>query len=172
MLQRLEALRGRPHVVRHDRDEVIQDNDLSHSPRLPCGSLIETPYPSAKYGTGGEGRELHVRRQHIDAVDEFAVHFFGRIESLQGLADQPERVHRLQRWVLGGRDSRRSADQRLICNSATRGRMNDFTRFGPAGRRIDFPPLGGGFYQNGAGTAPALRSGIQNARIELEFPVT
>jgi len=34
------------------------------------------------------------------------------------------------------------------------------------------PLLCGGLHQHGAALAPALRNGVQNARIELELPVT
>ena len=101
-VERVEPLLGRPHVIADDGDEVVEHDDLAHAGDRLRRAVVDMPDLAAEHRAGRDGRELHARRHHVDAVDRLAVDLVGRVEPLERLADQREVLRVLQRRI-GGR---------------------------------------------------------------------
>ena len=172
IIERIEALLGRPHVIADHRDQIVQHDDLLHARDFLGGAVVDLADLAAEHRACRQGRELHAGQHRVDAVDGLAVDLVRRVEALQRLADQHEVLRVLERDVLRRRLAaraqrparRRQACARSPCGSPRRSRSCSL----PARPAI---ACAAACTSMARALAPALRSGVQNARIELELPV-
>ncbi len=96
---------GGPHVIADDRDEIVENDDLS-DPRHGLRPLVvDMRDLAAEHRAARERGDLYARRPRVDAVNGFAVDLVGRVEPFQRLADQLEIRCGLERRILRRRQS-------------------------------------------------------------------
>ena len=71
-----------PHMVADDRHQIIQHHDLSHSGNRFSSTIIDVRDRTTEHGARRVGRELHSRRQDVDAVRGLAIDLVGSVEAL------------------------------------------------------------------------------------------
>ena len=151
IVERLQPLLGRPHVIADHRHQVVEHDDLAHAGTALAAAVVDVRDLAAEHRAGRERRELHARQHGVDAVDRLAVDLVGRVEALQRLADQLEILRILQRRILRRRDSAAArVDQRAVAERAAACGMRDLAVRRRAACRVDLPLLRGRLHQHGA----------------------
>ncbi|PZV34504.1 hypothetical protein B5V02_32055 [Mesorhizobium kowhaii] len=92
-----ELLESGAHVLRHDRDGIIQANDLAHALDRHSSCFIDMRQRAAENRTGRDSRDPHPWQLHVDAENGFAVDLVGRVDALGGGSDQLEELRVLER---------------------------------------------------------------------------
>ena len=67
-LERRQALLGRPHMIRHDRNRVVESNDLPHALDGLGGRVVQALQATAEHRRLRQRRNLHTRRAGVDAI--------------------------------------------------------------------------------------------------------
>ena len=108
-VERVETLLGRPEVIAHHGNGIVEPQDVAAPPRayaLRVGDLREL---AAEHGAHRDGRDLHARDLDIDAVDGLAAHLVRRVEALLRRADQCPGLGILERHLLSAAARSRQA---------------------------------------------------------------
>ena len=149
-VERRQSLLGRPHVICHDGNRVVEADNLAHSFDCPGLGVIDADQLAADYWTRSDRGDLHSGQSHVDAVLGFAVHLCRSIESLGGGADQFEILRVLQSNLRRHRQLRGFIGQRAVRQLAAGRRVGDDSSARPTRRRVHAPGLGGSGHQHGA----------------------
>ena len=139
-------------MIAHDREQVLQGNDLPHAGDLFRLAVIDVPDLAAKYGAGQQRRELHPRRQDVDSVNRLAVDLLRRVEPLERLADQLEVGYCFELRLARRRESSRLLYQRRVRQRTPARWVDNLATLGAASIRIRPPAARRRLYQHGART--------------------
>ncbi len=83
-IERFEALFCGPEMIADDGHQIVEHDDLAHAGNgFGARRRRRAPTLPPNTGLGGDRGELHARRQHVDAVERFAVDLVGRVEPLE-----------------------------------------------------------------------------------------
>ena len=141
-------------MIAHDRDEIVDHNNLANSRNFFGRAVIDMRDLAAKHRALCECRKLHRRQHGVDRVDDLAVGLVGRIQALDRLPDQREILRLLERRVFRhGQRACRVREIAIGCDPAAwlvfhlaAGRRTT--------RRIDLPLRRSGLHQHGARRRP------------------
>ncbi len=158
-VERAQALLGRPHVIAHDRDQILEHDNLANAREAFGLGVIDLPHRAAEHRAGGEGGELHAGRHGIDAIHHFAVDLIGGVDPFERVADQFELFDVLERRIFGRRQALGAIDQRRIGEPAAARLMDGRALLGVNTGGLDFPLLRGGLNQNNARAGRRLAQG-------------
>ena len=139
--ERGEPLLGRPHVVGHDRDAVVEPDHLVHAPDGEGLARVELRHLAAEDGAGRDGGDLHPRHSYVDAVLRRAVHLGPNVQALGRRSDEPEVLRVFEGDVVGYREPRRPVGKGAVSEPSGRGHVGDYTPLGPARQWVNSPGL-------------------------------
>ena len=89
-LERFQPFLGRAHMIGHDRNSIVEPDDLAYTLDNLCRSIIEVLNPAAECGRLRQRRDLHAGRARIDARGSRAIDLSRYVEALCGSANQLE----------------------------------------------------------------------------------
>ena len=155
-LERCQSFFGSSHVVRDDRDGIVQPYDLAYAPDGSCRGIIEVLHAPAEDGRLRECGNLHAGWASVDAVARGSIDFRSCIEALRRRADQLEIRRRFERDVYRHRHLRCLRGQLAIIEAPS-GRFVDHLAVLRTTRlALDAPAVGCGRNQH----APGGRTGL------------
>ena len=96
-----------PVVIRDHGNGIVEFYHLMHTRHFQRRGVVEGGERAAEHRRGRDGRNLHVRQFHVDAVDRRAVDLASDIQPLGRRADDAEGARILKLDVGGGRELRR-----------------------------------------------------------------
>ncbi len=97
---RVECGLGPEVAIGHHRDGILEFDHLQVAAAAGDGALVDRLHRSAEHRTGHNRRLHHVRHRKIDAVHRRAIDLQRHIEPCDPLADELERIGRLDRRLL------------------------------------------------------------------------
>ncbi len=119
-VERVEPLLGRPEVIAHDGNGIVEPQDVAHPRDLARCGVVDLRELAAEDRAQRDGGDLHARDLDIDAVDGLAVHLVRRIEALLRRADQCPVLGILERRVLRQGQGHGKRHERRISRGAPR----------------------------------------------------
>ncbi len=116
--ERRQSLLGRPHVVGHNGDCIVELNDLPHAGDCLRLLLVDSTDFAAQDRARSHRCDQHPRQPHVDPVLRRSVHLARRVEPLGRRAEQREVLRVLERDLVGHRQRRRLGGQHAIGEGA------------------------------------------------------
>ena len=89
-LERFQTFLGRAHVIGHDRNSIVEPDDLPHALDGLCRRIVQALQAAAEHRRLRQRRDLHTRRTRIDAIVGRAIHLARYVEALCRRANQLE----------------------------------------------------------------------------------
>ncbi len=144
-------------IVGHDRNRVLDADDLFDALDRHCRLVIDGAQLAAEVGTDRDRRVGHAFRAGVDAEFCGTVDFLRAVKAPDGLADQLEARCRLQRHFLWNGLGCRRLNQAAIGSAASACGVNDLPGLGRARIRRNVPATRRSVDQHhtGAGTGLA-----------------
>ena len=141
-------------MVGHDGDRIVQADDLAHALDRPRLAVVEAGHLAAEHRTRGDGRDLHPRQPHVDAILRGPVHLRRCVEPLRGRSNQPEVLRLLEGDLRGHRQFGRLVGQRAVGERTAGRRVGHHSPLRPARRRVHVPRRCCGGHEHGARRRP------------------
>jgi hypothetical protein len=147
--QGIQALLGRPAVIAHDSDHVIEDHDLAHTRYLKRRGILHVAHLAAEYRGGHQHGKFEPLRHCIDPEARAAIDLLRSIHPLQRTTDQDKILRILERRIIGRLDRLGDDHQLAITQSTPRSSVDHLTRRGRQRRRINLQARCGRLHQHG-----------------------
>ncbi len=158
-IERAQTLFGRPHVITHDGDRLLEHDHLPDTGQLSGARVIDVAHGAAEHRADGKRCELEAGRHGIDSIDRPAVDLVRRVEPLERMPDQFEIIDVLERRILRRREAARPIDERRIREPAAARLVDGLAFLGAYAGRLDLPLLRSGLNQHDARARRSLAQG-------------